>query len=648
MAATAPVADLDNPMALRIDKMEDDINDEDAGRQSMQRSLFTPLINSGKRSSSLTAFSSLLSSSSRHQRRTSASPSLTPATSLSKLSAALSTTRPRIAFFRTFAVLASAVLLIVMVYNSMINFANDDYNDDSLIPSSSTDPFETPAIPPPPPSDRLEYNSRFFTANGFTYCPGLNGAQFDALAYVLEWNQTVAAKNPTVEEFVAFVDGKAKDTYHRMSTLHDSFVESDMKSFACYMAADGANELVDISDSRLLHTYNAQTYMFQNIPHVVPMDSPIPEPRRSQYKMAYLILAEGSAEVLENIKHQLSMLDSDGESIVLIHVDSRSKDLHEAIEKHIREGNMVQYPKSLPTPHNDVKAENTTRNHDIHTEKSRRDDSKFSENVFLTTSRYPSILSHASQIWMLLNGYFALLDLAGEWTHVVNLTPYDVPVRNGKEIVKIMGKDEIKDTVFLRHWDVHLEVSARMLRQHVLYRGANHFHIDEAGVTFPPFYASRACEHSPFTVLPRSFITHLRTDDRSATVLAFFEHIWKPSNLYLCNVILSNPVFASRVVNHARRLVKVDSENHPRNVTLPRDEDLPSNWSLDFDGGIIDYENELEVALRPGGTVQRNVKREYLFAAQVNVRADEGKRFIRVLEGMERKDGFMKWLEQRP
>ncbi|KAJ3208389.1 hypothetical protein HDU67_006773 [Dinochytrium kinnereticum] len=436
-------------------------------------------------------------------------------------------------------------------------------------------------------------SERYFRAHGFRFCRSLENAKFDSLSIVFGWNmKSIAEKNPTMKEFVREVDKKAAELFAMIKQLHRDFHDHDVKSFSCYAAADGANEIADFSEPRMLYTVDPAKFMQPNVPHVVPTYFHGRE--RRTYKVAYLILAEGDQSVIENIKHQLERLD-DGSSLFLIHVESRCDDLYKFILPHIHPDNIIPSEAQNITLHHDT---NATRHQG------------FSKNVFLAEKRYPNIGSTAFVIWMQLNGYFTLMDL-GDWGHVVLLSAFDVPVWGGMEVGRKLEGNEI----YMQHWYPNERTTWRVLRQHIL-GDYGHSHLYESGLMYPPFYSMRACEHSTMTILPRDVIHYLRTDEKSATTLAFAEHYWKPDGLFFCNVILSNPDFVNRVINHNKYIWKREGRDiYLRKSAIRKDDDDPPPF---------------------WGGEKKNVMIEFLFVGGVDVRSDEGKKIVEGFKELEK------------
>ncbi len=163
--------------------------------------------------------------------------------------------------------------------------------------------------------------------------------------------------------------------------------ESSLRKFVCYTLALGKTEWGSLSDGRWLEYVDAKTY-FPNIRF-----EPAVNPIKKKYKIAYLILAHKTLDVVENIKKLIQALDYD-DSLVLIHVDLKSWHTYESLRYYIQ---------NLPA-------------------------SKQSR-IKLMTNRHTIQWGLSSIVFAQLDGFFQLLD-EGDWDFVVNLSASDYPLRS--------------------------------------------------------------------------------------------------------------------------------------------------------------------------------------------------------------------------
>ncbi|KAJ3112562.1 hypothetical protein HDU96_004412 [Phlyctochytrium bullatum] len=527
---------------------------------------------------------------------------------------------------------------------------------------------------------------RYFRARGFKYCLGYEKALFDSLAYVNKWGTTVADRNPVMREFVAMVDEKAMEVYSLLKKQHKDLDEADLKSFACYAAADGANEIANASDSRLLFTVDPETYMSQNVPHVIKTED-WKKPTR-KFKIAFVIFIEGSTSAnLKNLENQLALLD-DGSAIFYVSVASgeASDRIYETIRGRITEGRLVPATGLQLSGEQDKKAETK----DNKAQNGKADDDKaaqlpkkaedanfttpeefdteigqsFSSRVYLSEKRYTAVDTYAGIIWRQLDAYFALLDMA-EWNHVINLVPTDFPVMKAKEMTKLLEEPYNQGMSFMTHWHAVESTTWRVLRQHILYQNKrDHHHMEETGLMYPPFYSLRTCEHDRVLILNRDVVERLRQSPKVATALAYAEHYWKPDGLFFCTAILSEPDLVYKVVSHNKHIQKKNDENEPRPIRLPSDmnsiviskADEETMWLPDpeapppFLFSDIDHPG---MHLAGGGSsntvsgVKIVRKREFFFVAGVNIEDSEAQKFVEAYSQQTRKQGFLKLLDQK-
>ncbi|KAI8854946.1 hypothetical protein BC829DRAFT_438816 [Chytridium lagenaria] len=199
----------------------------------------------------------------------------------------------------------------------------------SLIPASSSTSARTA-------KERMEYirKYQFFKADGFQYCKTLKNATFDALATLSFSGSTLAELNPTISSFTS--------------------LSIELARFACYCAADGANPLANLTESRLIQWVDP---------------------------IAILLMVHGDESMLENVKFLIEEMD-DGAAIILIHVDLNSEDLYKSISALLQEReakmNEINNPHSAPVP----------------------------GNVFLATKRFRGAWGYISLVWIEISGFY--------------------------------------------------------------------------------------------------------------------------------------------------------------------------------------------------------------------------------------------------
>ncbi|KAJ3197618.1 hypothetical protein HDU67_003692, partial [Dinochytrium kinnereticum] len=274
----------------------------------------------------------------------------------------------------------------------------------------------------------VEKGGRYLKANGFQFCGILNNATFDSMVPVSVWEgQTVSERDRPVEELVELIDGIAQNVMSLIYSRNQFLDPEEITRFACYCAADGANTVARLSDTRLLHSVNAADYFSSLVPAIVPAPRKRERGQRKRfYKLAYLITVRGEPTITANVKNLIEELD-DGSAIILIHVDSDADKIYEDLQlfTQAREDRMRA---RLPPAR-----------------------SKETGNVHFSKTRFRSVSKHISLLWIQLNGYWELLDLA-YWDHVVNLSALDVPLRKSREVQRLLGLPENRGLNFISHW----------------------------------------------------------------------------------------------------------------------------------------------------------------------------------------------------
>ncbi|KAJ3085789.1 hypothetical protein HDU96_005272, partial [Phlyctochytrium bullatum] len=151
------------------------------------------------------------------------------------------------------------------------------------------------------------------------------------------------------------------------------------------------------------------------------------------------------------------------------------------------------------------------------------------------------------------------MDLA-DWEYVVNLSAFDVPLRKGREVWRVLDLPQNRGNIYMAHWGDFEEMSVRFVRPHILRTDPSppefiNYHPPEAGLMFPPFLHWKVCRQHQWMILPRDFVQHLRDSDEAVTALAFVEHTRVPDESYFCYVALNTPRFAPQVVADNKRYV---------------------------------------------------------------------------------------------
>ncbi|KAJ3411822.1 Glycosyl phosphatidyl inositol anchor synthesis [Chytridiales sp. JEL 0842] len=381
---------------------------------------------------------------------------------------------------------------------------------------------------------------RSFKATGFKYCSILDNAHFNAHVYINDLNGTILERNPSMTFFTTMIDDAARDVAESILKSKPNLHVMSVIRYSCYITALGVHSLYPLSKHRLLHSLDPITYLKPVLPAIIPhsqkqtlakpaapstyyflhhtlglrFNSP-PEPRR-RYRLAYWIGVEGGPERLDNLKLLVDELD-DGSALILIHIDSRpsSDTLRKTVEQWVA--------------------------------------SRVSEgvlgNVFLAKATYPNVPGHPSNLWMMLSGFYELMDLA-DWDAVINLSVFDYPLRKSREIHRqlILANSIGKNIV--DHWSEPMLCAERSIRPHLstssfLETEAENIIINapDFGFLFPPFPSWKLCRQQPYMILPYATIKNLRESEEAIDFLAYLEFAWTPDQHYFCTVFLNAPIF---------------------------------------------------------------------------------------------------------
>ncbi|KAI9346241.1 core-2/I-branching enzyme-domain-containing protein [Obelidium mucronatum] len=363
-----------------------------------------------------------------------------------------------------------------------------------------------------------------FRVTGFDYCHYLNNAVFNLGHCQAERISTI---NPSESEFVSFLDEKARNITDYLLNVHpDTFSEETTKRFACFATAEGSNMLANLSDERLLHRIDAVSY-FQDLLPAVKSDV--------RYRIAYLIMAHGHVfEQLVNLIEELN----DGSAVFLLHVDANE--------------NSMELQTSL---------EAMAANHQGFN----------SVNVFLAKTRFKISWGHASIMWMQLNGFWELLDLA-EWDHLITLSAHDYPLRKSREIARILHQDKYVGSNFIKHWSHDVAHAKRLLpnlhMKNPQFLEITGHHLDQIGMMAPPFPRWAYVKHHQWLILTSDFVEYTRNSPEVAHAFAFFEHTLVPDESFLGTVLKNTENFRHRLVDGKRFIKFKKNSPHPEWLTL--------------------------------------------------------------------------------
>ncbi|KAI9207406.1 core-2/I-branching enzyme-domain-containing protein [Polychytrium aggregatum] len=372
-----------------------------------------------------------------------------------------------------------------------------------------------------------------FVARGFKFCSMLDGASFDGMAYLRPFNGSVADTTPTMKEFCNLIDTKAQELYNYVRAHYHNVFPSDGKRLACYSAAEGSNTIVNFSQKPLLLSINPIHYFKPVIPALVPHESVIPGPRR-KYKIAYLLMVHEISGFIQ-LKSLIDKLD-DGDSITLIHIDARSKELRSKVQAWL-----ASRPGGLKEG-----------------------------NVFIAQYSFKNVWGHISLVFTQLSGFYELLDLA-DWDYVINLSNYDWPLARNEVIHKTLRDDamkhRIKDANWIEYWPETDDLAERLFRPHVAFGDDNWAYIGhpkEFGIVSWPFSHWKAYKHHQWMILNPHTVRHFRTNLDAFNLLAYMEHSYIPDESYFATTMVNAIEFNSTIIKDMKRYLAFEEGSpHP-------------------------------------------------------------------------------------
>ncbi|KAI8925915.1 core-2/I-branching enzyme-domain-containing protein [Entophlyctis helioformis] len=404
-----------------------------------------------------------------------------------------------------------------------INEADDPEDDEYVVPVSADRIYAPETVQVLDVAER----ERIFAAKGFTFCPILNDATFDATVPIPQLGGSVAQVNPDQHTFVDVVDGKAWDIYKSI-LYHSKYQDKrdpnreELRRLSCYFAAEGNSAYANLTKSRLLVSLEPVNYFKDRIKAIVPNNSTLPTKRR-KFLIAYLLMVH-EENGFPHVKKLLDTLD-DGDAIILIHVDARPKSarLKTKMEAWIAEREAAT---GMPS------------------------------NIHLAKYRFSNIWGHSSLVLTQVSGFWELLDMA-DWDYVINLSNYDYPLKRNADMHRVLSSEKYRNKNFIEYWPQTDDLAERFYRAHIGEADfSSLFHPSGLGVTSWPFPRWRAYKHHQWMIVTPEFIKFLREDRDALNFLAFAEHTYIPDESYFATVLVNSPQFADKVVNDNKRYLR--------------------------------------------------------------------------------------------
>ncbi|KAJ3098590.1 hypothetical protein HDU96_011010 [Phlyctochytrium bullatum] len=371
---------------------------------------------------------------------------------------------------------------------------------------------------------------RYLPVSGFSYCKILENASFDMFVPVLPWDgQCLAERENPVADMIELLD----------STAQRIFVDIALKEtmrYACYSVAEGANTVAKLTEARWFHSLDPTNYFHNILPAMIQTNHTEGLLRKRFYKIAYLInIRSSDIEALPNVQNLIDEID-DGSAIVLVHIDADADAIYEEMQRFLDER---------------LKETRATLSKELANEPG---------NVYLSKKRYKSVSKHISLVWILLNGYLELLDLAF-WECVINLSPLDIPLRKSKEIYRVLSLPQNRGLNFISHWADFDKIALRMTRAHIGRQDLSPsekatYHPRETGLMMPPFKNWKLCQQSPWMILSREVPRIIRKSQEAHIILAYMEHTLKPDETFFCYVLTNTQGLRMRIHNDNKRFIR--------------------------------------------------------------------------------------------
>lgn len=217
-------------------------------------------------------------------------------------------------------------------------------------------------------------------------------------------------------------------------------------------------------------------------------------------------------------------------------------------------------------------------------------------NVFLLEEQYVN-WGRWSLVDVTLNAIDCLLNI-GDWTHFINLSGQDFPLRSQSLIKEFLNNH--KNNNFMQVFHESDFPAIRLRQQYFNWE-------DDKGITytvgerkpFETFFDVPVILYggSNWTILNRDFCNYLIYDDFSYKLQSYFKHTYIPDESFFQTALMSSP-FKNSLINDHKRYIVMNPENnaaHPYIWTIKDiDHILSSNaffsrkFDVDIDRKVID------------------------------------------------------------
>ncbi|KAJ3275516.1 hypothetical protein HDV01_000343 [Terramyces sp. JEL0728] len=346
---------------------------------------------------------------------------------------------------------------------------------------------------------------RYVALTGLKFCSMLNGAIVDGTTFIYPLNATLASSNPSSKTLASLIDEHALKTYDYIFEIYVDVDPQEANRFACYSVAEGSNPTANFSSSIFSVKLDPANYFSDTLPTIRKSESLIAGPRK-HYKLAYLFIIQ-EKEFLQQSKMLIDTLDDD-HAIILVHIDKDAHVAYNEMDKFLKERTYGG-----------------------------------TGNVFLAQTRYNYLQGHISSVFILLSGYFELLDLA-DWDYVINLSSVDWPLRRNLEIHRVL--DLHPGYSYIDYW---ADTGSKDFSKNI--------HPPELGITawrFPYWQTFRQME---WMALARSATEYFRKDHLVLNFLALMEHSRVPEESFFITALVNDANQKKLLVPDKKRFVRL-------------------------------------------------------------------------------------------
>ncbi|KAJ3415764.1 Beta-1,3-galactosyl-O-glycosyl-glycoprotein beta-1,6-N-acetylglucosaminyltransferase 4 [Chytridiales sp. JEL 0842] len=429
----------------------------------------------------------------------------------------------------------------------------------------------------------------------------LEGAEFDSRVAVIPLGGSFEAGTFSVGDFAALIDDRARELHKFMqSNYKQKYSQSALYRWGCYSIASGVNSRFPLAEERLLRRINPAIYFKNLLPENTytlpdnastnPAPTPATEPFytinseetidsytgmnkraiKPFYGVAYLITADSRFN--ESLKSLTTLIDEidDGTAIILIQVDQKYPDLHSEVVKWLKKRYDGSYSSERNLNARTQYSISSKTGRVIRTPKTTRT----TRNVFMAKHMYKIQPYSSSLLFSNLAGYFELLDMPTMWTHVINLSLQDYPMRTSRVISSWLSFDGNGGAGYIAYSMInHNYDDFSKLRKRIAHLGNKVMipylptlsskdqtmkltQIHSTGYyTTIPFASSAYRSQSGWMILAREALEYVRYDWRSTQYLASAEFSFKPDEWFFATVLYNSPTFSPFLINDCKRFL---------------------------------------------------------------------------------------------